>query len=93
MRSLGRSRTGRLQQADSCTYRNPAATWKVWRNHACTRTQLSNCKKFTHRIASEPSLRRNDAQRDVHQAGASLPFDKIAAGNFRAQGQKLSIVF
>ena len=55
--------------------------------------KLRNSKKLTHRIASEPSLWRNDAQRAVHQAGASLPFDKVAAGNFRAQGQKLSIVF
>ena len=66
-------------------------------SHACTRTRMqlakSNRKNLTHRIASEPSLWRNDAQRDVHQAGASLSFDKIAAGNFRAQGQKLSIVF
>ena len=64
---------------------------------AVMRTQLSklanNKQKLTHRIASEPSLWRNDAQRDVHQAGASLPFDKVAAGTFRAQGQKLSIVF
>ncbi len=36
---------------------------------------------------------RNDAQGAVHQAGASLPFDKVAAGSIRAQGRKLTIVF
>lgn len=49
--------------------------------------------KLTHRIASEPSLWRNDAQRNVHQADAPLPFDRGTAGTFRAQGQKLSVVF
>ncbi|KAL0041833.1 hypothetical protein WJX79_005958 [Trebouxia sp. C0005] len=29
----------------------------------------------------------------VHQAGASLPFDKVAAGSIHAQGRKLTIVF
>ena len=50
-------------------------------------------QNVTHRIASEPSLWRNDAQRNVHQAGAPLPFDRGTAGTIRAQGQKLSIVF
>jgi len=36
---------------------------------------------------------RNVAQGAVHQAGASLPFDKVAAGSIRAQGRKLTIVF
>ena len=92
MRSLGRARTGRPQQAES-SHRNPAQH-REWGGvmHAHAHAHAIR-KKLTHRIASEPSLWRNDAQRAGHQAGASLPFDKIAAGNFRAQGQKLSIVF